>query len=173
MLRSTSRILIATSAAFILAIAMYALLWFLIGQKLERASAAHVIRAQSLARSLEISNLEKTLAETEADRERLKDFVVTDESLTEFLALVEGAVRSQGLKATTRAVEIEAGDGGRFEQLALTIAADGDYESQKRLIVLLETMPFRIDLRSVRLDRGVGSDWSGVYTFAVTKERTP
>jgi hypothetical protein len=162
-----------TALACVLAAAAYASLWYLIGEKLERAAAQNVLQAQSLARGLELSTLEKTLADTRADRTRLKDFVVTDDKLTEFLALVEGAVRSQGLKASTRAVEIEPGDGGPFETLKLTVAAEGDYEALKRLIVLLETMPYQIDMRSVRMDRSSADVWAGVFTFAVTKARTP
>lgn len=173
MLRSTSRTLTITALAAILSVASYAALWYLIGDRLERAAAQNILRAQSLARGLELSALEKMITDTHADRMRLVDFVVTDDKLTEFLALVESTVRSQGLEASTRAVEIEAGTGGPFEMLKLTIAADGDYEALKRLIVLLETMPYQIDMRSVSLSRGSANSWSGVFMFAVTKLRTP
>lgn len=171
MLKTTSRILIATALACVLACAAYALLWYLIGQKLELAAAQHTARAQSLARHIELSMIEKTVNETASERARLADFVVTDDRITEFLALVEGAVRSQGLTASTRAVEIKPGD-QRFESLKLTIAASGLYDALKRLIVLLETMPFQIAIESVRLDRGAAEQWTGVFTFSVTKEKS-
>jgi hypothetical protein len=172
MLTSTTRILTATVIAFLCALAAYALLWYLIDRNLDRAASENALRAQSFIRGLELSGLEKTLADTAKDRARLASFVVTDDGITEFLALVEGAVRSQGLTASTRAVEIEPGE-GRFESLKLTIAANGGYDELKRLIVLLETMPFSIDMRTVRLDRASGNEWTGVFTFAVTKERSP
>lgn len=170
MSKRTTHIAIIAAISLMGAILVYAALSYLVAAKRDLVIARAEGRVSSGARQLELAGLKDALASTAADRARLRELIVTDEHLTEFLALVEDGARAQGLVATTRSVDI-TGPEGRFEQLRVVLDARGSYAGLKALVLLFETMPFHIDMEDIALDQGQGGVWQGIFTFSVTKER--
>jgi len=170
MSKRTTRIAFLAALALMLAILMYGALAYLVAAKSELVMTRAEGRVSSGARHLQLAALKDALTATAADRAGLRALIVTEERLTEFLALVEDSARSQGLIATTRSVDI-TGPEGRFEELRVVLDARGSYEGLKGLVLLFETMPFHIDMENIALDRGEGGIWQGIFTFRVTKER--
>jgi hypothetical protein len=170
MSKSTLHTFILAAIALFCAMAVYGVLAYVVVGKRALATSRATDRATLGSRQLELATLKAALVETAEDRAALHEFIVTDDRLTEFLALVEGSARAQGLKASTRSVDIVR-PAGPFEELHVVLEAEGSYEGLKRLIALFETMPFHIDMEDIAIDRS-DDVWHGVFAFSVTKERT-
>lgn len=167
----------ATRHTFILAISVllfalffYGGLWHLVDKKRALAGLRATERMTLSTKQLEVATLKSTLVETSKDRAALGELIVTDDRLTEFLALVESGARAQGLRATTRSVDIVKPQ-GPFEELRVVLDVEGSYEGLRRLVMLIEVMPFHVDIEDISFDRREGSEWHGIITFSVTKER--
>lgn len=171
MSKRTTHIAFIAAIALLGAILMYAGLGYLVAAKRDLATARAEGRMSSGARQLELAALKDALTATAGDRARLRELVVTEERLTEFLAFIEDGARAQGLVATIRSVDV-AESAGRFEELQVVLDARGSYPNLKKLVLLFETMPFHIDMKNIALDSGQGGVWQGIFTFSVTKERT-
>jgi hypothetical protein len=167
---TTTRTAILAALALLASLLAYGGLWYLLESKRVTVETRATQRASSSSRQLELATLKATLVDTAEDRARLREIIVADDRLTEFLALVEGGARAQGLVAETRSVDI-VDPQGPFEELRVVLEADGSYDSLRDLILLFETMPFHIDMETIAFDRDQGATWHGVFTFRVTKER--
>jgi hypothetical protein len=169
MSETTIRTALIAALVLIASLLAYGGLWYLLENKRMTVETRAAERASSSSEQLELATLKAALVDTAADRARLRELIVTDDRLTEFLALVEGGARAQGLVAETRSVDIVK-PGGPFEELRVVLEAEGSYGSLRQLVDLFETMPFHIDMETIALDRE-GDGWRGVFTFSVTKER--
>lgn len=170
MTTTTIRALVVAAIALLVALSAYGALSYMITKRAETVATEGETRSQARSRQLELAALERLLEESAADRATLNEHVVMNDGLTAFLALVEDAARSIGLSASTQSINIEKPDGA-FEQLRVVLSADGSYTALKQLVMLIETLPYRVDVQEVALEREGGAAWHGIITFSVTKER--
>lgn len=150
---------------------IYGAVWYFVGTMEDAALQGIHERARGLERERALSSLETMIAETAADRAELKEFVLTDAGVTEFLALVEDSARNRGLRATTKSVAIEPDD-DLFESLRVEIEVEGRYAGVNAFLSILETLPYMITLSSVRFDQSGEGIWRGSFIFGVTKEKS-
>lgn len=126
----------------------------------------------------DVLELKKTLEDTEEDRSKLRQFIIGDDDVANFLELVENTARGQGLQVATKAVTVEPiKDTALFEQLSLTLEVEGEYQGVASMISLLETLPYQVSITSVALERtSLKGDvapqvWRGRFMMKVTKEK--
>lgn len=170
MSKATRRTCILAVSVLLFALLLYTGLLHLVEKKRALAGARATERTTVGARQLEVATLKSALVETSEDRAALGELIVTDDRLTEFLALVESGARAQGLRATTRSVDIVKPQ-GLFEELRVVLDVEGSYEGLRRFVTLIETMPFHVDIEDISFDRREGTQWNGIITFSVTKEQ--
>lgn len=131
-------------------------------------------RAVRTATEREVQSLGRILDETAQDREALTGYVLTEDSVVDFLSHISELARSQGVTAETRSLAVAPIEGNKtFEYLTLEVTVLGSFESVTRMLSLLESLPYQVSVRTVTVDRtakeGGPSLWRGAYRLYVTK----
>jgi len=125
--------------------------------------AEHQIRAAN--------NLEDLVTNTDQERSELREYVLAEEDVIDFLTRVENTGARLGTELTTRSLDV-VGREGPFEELAVTVDIVGSEEAVWTALEALETLPYQSRLEAVEMRRtsgpaGVG--WESVIEIRVTK----
>lgn len=132
-------------------------------------------RATSVATEKEASSLNALMTETADNREALAHYVLTEDSIIDFLALIGTLAHTNGMVASTRSLAVEPIPGNTvFEYLTLGVDVTGSFESITYLLALLESLPYQVHLRAVTVEQTrdeskKDSLWHGLYHLYVTK----
>ena len=172
----TRHILILTGLALIGAIGVYGAAWFFLERSADTIREYDAARMEAMVQEQELRQIESLYADSAKDRETLRAFVIGKDGVFEFLELIEGVSREQGLSPSTRSVQVEKSEGGdRFEVLSLTLEVTGAYGDIKALLPIIESLPYQVEVRSVSLEQSVRNDeqggWRGVIVLRVSKEK--
>ncbi len=116
-----------------------------------------------------LSSLEKLAAETVTERESLKEFILTDEEVVDFLSLIETIAKEQGVSIKTGSLEVVP-QSDLFEELKMTLVVEGYRAGVVHALRLFEALPYRVSVESVALVRSEGMEaWQGTFDLRVTK----
>ena len=163
--------ILALGVFFVLLILSFGLL-YIIGERKETFAVHVQTRAEARAATAQLDALVKLVEETEVERAKLRTYVLSENSVIDFLALVEGIATDVGVSVETQSLAVtslESSDS--FEALVLTILVIGSYDGVTHTLALFELLPYQIHIDDVVLERtGEASAWRGTYTMRVTKE---
>ena len=131
-------------------------------------------RATHAAIEREFASQTALLAETAADRKELARSMLTEDTVVDFLSLVGTLARAQGVVAETRSLAVESIEGNEtFEYLTLTMDVTGAFSPVMETLVLLESLPYQINIRTTTVERADAQTgdglWQGRYRLYVTK----
>ena len=101
---------------------------------------------------------------------KLSTYFVPPEAVgtSEFLDRLERLGEITGVQTTTKSVE-QAGGDDTFPELQLTLQAQGQWHEIYHLLALVETMPFKIDIKNAQLSSG-GEQWSLTLDISTIKQ---
>lgn len=165
---------IGAGIAGMLALAALSGMLFLIQQKAAAYEVQRHARAMHAAAEKELQSLEALVSETAGDREALARYILTEDSVVDFLSRIEDLARVQGVAAETRSLAVEPMQGTDvFEQLTLEVAVTGPFASVTQILPLLESLPYQAHVRTVLIERAEGAarsdQWHAAYRVYVTK----
>lgn len=115
---------------------------------------------------------------SESERTHLKSFLLEEENIIEFLALIEAVAREQGVEVKTSNLTVVPL--GAFEELTLTLSLKGSYGAILHTLRLLETIPYQSRISAVQLSQGMTEGvgdaqkeegWSALIEMHITKYR--
>ena len=122
-------------------------------------------------------SIEGVLAETEDEREELRGYLVTEDSIVSFLRYIEVLGERVGVAGTIANVSHTDEDGDTtVRPLELTVKAEGTLRGVEQYLSLLQFMPYRVDVEQVRFARtsrspdeegGAAELWRADYKFTV------
>ena len=126
--------------------------------------------AKQQAYAQELSSLKRLVLETEPERLEMVSYVLHDDQVIDFLALLKTIGDEQGVTLNTRSLEVLAGT-GQFETLSLVVTAEGSYEGVLHILKLFEHLPYQSSIVSTVVQRKeeVGGLWSGDFALHITK----
>lgn len=158
----------------VLALATLAGMLFLVQQKARAYETERHARAMHAAAQKELRSLEALVGETAGDRSALAEYILTEDSVVDFLSHIEDLARIQGVAAETRSLAVEPmQDTDVFEQLTVEVAVTGPFAPVTQILSLLESLPYQVHVRTVTIERVEGiarSDrWRATYRVYVTK----
>lgn len=165
---------IGTSIAGVLALTALLGMLFLIQQKVVAYKVQRHARAMHATAERELQLLEALVSETTGEREALERYILTEDSVVNFLSRIEDLTRVQGVAAETRSLAVEPMQGTDvFEQLTLEVAVTGPFASVTQILPLLESLPYQVHVRTVTIERVEGAagsnQWRAAYRIYVTK----
>jgi len=105
------------------------------------------------------------------DHETLSTYLVDDGAVVSFLESIEALGQGGGVEVTTASIDVVTG-GDFEEELHLTVKASGSYVGVRRILDLLEVLPYASYVESADVVRkGEVSDmeWEGTYKVVVAK----
>lgn len=120
----------------------------------------------------ELSTLTKVAEESASERGVLESFVLTDEDIIDFLALIETIGREQGIELTTQSLDVIEID-ATYEELRIAIDLIGPRNSVIHTIRIFENLPYQSYLTNITLAQtGTGreEEWNSTFNVYVTKE---
>ena len=120
----------------------------------------------------ELSALVRLVEETQGEREELNEYILTDDQVIDFLALLEATANQQGLNHSIDSLSV-APVNDTFEELSVRMTARGDQGTVEHVLKVLETLPYQSFVSETTLTRnedesGV-STWEGIFLLRVTK----
>jgi Tfp pilus assembly protein PilO len=132
------------------------------------------VRATAAATEKEAELLGTMLAETANDRAELTKYVLTEDSVVDFLSLIGDISRTQGVSAETRSLAVESIESTEvFENLTLEVDVTGSFQSVTEMLSVLESLPYQVRVESVTVERTSEAKgdtlWRGAYHLSVTK----
>ncbi len=131
-------------------------------------------RAMRIGTEKEMESFDALVAETAHDREELAQYMLTEDSIVDFLSLIGGLAQAQGVAAETRSLAVEAiPDDAIFEYLTLQVEVTGSFTAVTEMLPLLESLPYQVHVRAVTVEHPGGTAegdlWRGSYHLYVTK----
>lgn len=116
-----------------------------------------------------LSALVQTLENTKDARASLSNRVLTDESVVDFLTLIETLGREQGVSLTTDAITVLPINSA-FETIVMNVSAVGTYTRLIDTLTLFENLPYQVSIANVHFTQIEGNDtWKTQYDIQVTK----
>jgi hypothetical protein len=134
-----------------------------------QAASIATMRANRLA----LTKVEQLLAETAPARAEALSYLLTEDTVIDFLALLETTAREVGVVYETTAIST-ADYSGSLKVLSLTIRASGTYGAVTTFLSILETLPYRsiVDGVSLTTDAAAAAgpaSWSLELTLSVVQ----
>lgn len=157
---------------FLCSIAALAVLSYLINNANALLTEQKIQRERAETQRQELDSLVKLVEETTSEREELSNYLLSDDEVITFLALIETLGREQDVELKTNSLTV-VDKNGFFEELQLQVSVDGSYDSVLHLLTLFETLPYQSFVSNVSLsravDEGFSNAWSGTFRLHVTK----
>lgn len=145
---------------------VYGYLFFVITDKNKETAALYLTSHQQSSDKEKIQGLARMLKESENDRKKLSEYFVTKTNAVAFIEQIEKIGKDVGVGLTVNSVSDAAKDKGSIE---LSFSATGSFPDMYRLIALVESMPYKVTLKKMDMQRAgdlkEGISWKG--NFAV------
>ncbi len=142
-------------------------------QKQLTENTRHV--AELRANSNELATLMNVVTQSAAEREKLFTYVLTEEDVIDFLALLETLAAEQGIEYKTENIN-EKKHSNQFKTLTLNISAYGAYQGVVHFIALLETLPYQSSISEINLikdNEKEPADWKVTLVLTAIQRTTP
>jgi hypothetical protein len=174
MTKETKVLGIVAITIFLLALGALGAMIYFVYQKDAAYEAGLAARDVRTATEKDAQALGRLAAETAADRTELAQYVLTEDSVVGFLALIDRLASAGDVTWETRSLAVEPIAGSdRFEQLTLEVGVTGSFAAVTRMLSLFESLPYQAEIRSVKISRlnevQEPPIWRGAYRLFVTK----
>lgn len=140
-------------------------------------SLQELAREQSVAEAKrnQLTALADLVENTKEDRETLTSYVVAENSVIDFLSLIEETARGQGLAIETQSLNVRPlNEDEIFELLTLTARVEGPLDGVLQMGALFESLPYQVTVSSVTFENvgrnNTGTAWKGIFNIEVTKK---
>lgn len=128
--------------------------------------------ADKIAQDQTYSELKKLVSETEAEREQLATYVLSESNTITFLADIEAVSVKKGVDLTIDSLDV-AVTKGDFDNLVIPMSITGDAQLVQHMIEVLEKIPYHSHLESLHFSRASNaSDATLRVTLVVSIEKT-
>lgn len=126
----------------------------------------------------QLRDVQNLIRDTEGDRERLDNYIVGNESIVDFLEVIEGLEQYTEAEISIKTIgENDTGEFESIEQLELNLTAEGSWGAVYHFFVLLESLPYRINISQVQfnsLGRSTSEEdaidrWRGIFVLSAAK----
>ena len=126
----------------------------------------------------QLRGVQNLIRDTEGDREKLNSYFVSNEGIVDFLEVIEGLEQYTGAEVSIKTVGVnDPGEFENIEQLELNLTAEGSWEAVYHFFVLIESLPYRIDLNRVQFnsvgksvsEEGTVDKWRGIFVLSAAK----
>lgn len=130
----------------------------------------------------QLRGVQNLIRDTESDREKLNSYFVSREGIVDFLEVIEGLEQYTGAEVSIKTIgENDTGEFENIEQLELNLTAEGSWEAVYHFFVLLESLPYRIDMSRVQfnniskrergedIEEDTKDEWRGIFILAAAK----
>ena len=114
-----------------------------------------------------LSNL---INETVHEREELRSFLLTEEQTSIFLTDVENIARSQGVTLSTNSLKVVQQEES-FDQLIIQFELEGRTDNVKKMLMVLETLPYNSHISSLSFVRSSENATKGTIELTVTLQK--
>ena len=119
-----------------------------------------------------LASIEHLVSETASQRSQLTSLILTEESVVDFLALIETLGAEQGVTLETQSLDVVPAN-DQFEELRMSLVAQGGEKNVLNILHLLETLPYQSSVDKITLSRVSGDNkagiWQGSFELRVTK----
>ncbi len=152
-------------------LALLGAIFFVVNGQKQNLYDARLKAAEAKMQAEALSALEETVARSAEDRAKLQGYILAEESIIDFLSLIEVTAREQGVKLDTQLDTAPIDD--VFEELRFSMSIDGTFDGVMRMLRIIETLPGQGSVPQVAItrERGEGESnvWNATVTLVVTK----
>lgn len=125
--------------------------------------------AYSKAQQEERYETQRVLEETKEERAQLSQFVLTENSVVDFITGLETQANALGLEFNTQAITPEETKDPLFDELSMKFNFSGSQVMVERMIAILETIPHLSYIRDISIRQNAnGSVWETNVVLVVT-----
>lgn len=168
--KKNKRLLALFSLINIMFLGVYGYLFYVVASKNTETVVLYTTSHQQASDKEKIQELDRTIKDTEKERNNLSAYFVTKTSAVTFIEQIEKIGKNAGVDLSVNSVSGDAKGGGTTQ---LAFSAAGTFSDIYRLIALVESMPYKVTLKKadmqVTSDQKDGSTiWKG--GFVVTLE---
>lgn len=113
----------------------------------------------------EYVNLVNLLAETEAERSRLRMYLLNgDNDTITFLSKMDHLASAIGVDLVTSRLEVSSEEGSMQDILEIAFDIEGEDSAVKKFLMVLETVPYHSYITNVNITRSVNAESSALVT---------
>ena len=120
----------------------------------------------------ELTSLTRLVEETAEERVLIDSYLLHEEEVIDFLALIESLGREQNVELQTTSLTVQPLN-DVFDQLRINVSVTGPYSSVVHMLKLFETLPYQVTVLKTSLsqasDNSQTSLWNGLFDLQVTK----
>lgn len=162
---NTIKILIFASASTIIGALLYGGGFYLVKEKVQKASLAVLDLKQAEDVRNNIKSVSQDIINTQRDRESIDEFFVDSESVISFIERVEALGASVGVDTTLQDLTEKNGT-----ELVFKLKTTGTFKDSMRFTALVESLPFSLVLSEAsfsKIPRGeddIDNLWGGNFT---------
>lgn len=112
------------------------------------------------------NDLQTILDQSEFERDKLNDYLLSEDDTVRFLSEIEGIAKSMGLQLTTDSLSVAPFPSQTFQKIDLKFRVSGLKNDVILFISALESLPYYSRIEALSLDR-VGDVWQASVTLMV------
>lgn len=142
-------ILILTGLFVVVSIGLFVFLFRSVKAKNQNSSILSMTIDKKIAEKNNLSNLERTIKETRAQREVLQSYIVDENHLDKFIGWLE----ESGVSFSTKLVVNSVSRADKPNLLNTSITATGDFADILKLLFFIENSDFKLNIKEVFLSR--------------------
>ena len=147
-------------------------LYFISAKEKELQAFVHTYATEK-AEAAELRSLINLVDETRNERAELVTYFLTDNTVVDFLSLIETVAAEQGVVFEASSLEQQnMGESDVFAQLVLTVDIGGSFTSVVTMLEIFESLPYQVVVERVELSRPERPEvayWQGTYTIRITE----
>ena len=114
------------------------------------------------------ATIEQTLRLSEADRNELDTFFISERDTIYFITQVEGLASAFGVSVETTQLAVLPAKDDIPSRLHIGFVAEGEYANVVQMMSALETLPYHKSIPEVVIKKLESSSWEGVIDLYVT-----
>ncbi len=166
--KSLKNILYFVIALSVGALCVYGFLFYTIKSHTETSSKLTQTLELDQGRNQRFDEIENTIKNIEDRAERLEGYTLEKDNIVEFLSLLEGVAREQGVLIGVEIKENETKKGSNKGSLGLTYTFSGRWNSVQNFLAMIENLPYTITMEAVSIRKeGSGGGWGGTVRFQI------
>lgn len=171
MIHTRTKIIALISIGFLfLSLCVYLGFFWMVNSHKGQLHEERVRAAEAEVQAQALKTLQETVADSEADRAKLKTYILEEEAIIDILSLIEKTALEQGVILTTKNLNTAPID-DVFEDLQVTVNIEGSFDGVLRMIRILEQIPLQSSIPNVSLTKTeeLKSTWQAQLDIHITK----
>jgi hypothetical protein len=168
--RHTKTVGIIAAMFLVVSLGILSGLLYLISATSAKYSAQQTEVAKAQVHQQELSSLARLVEASADERNKLSSYVLSDQDIINFLALLETLAKEQGVTSKIQSLKTTKLN-NTFDELTLTVLVRGSYTATLRMLTLLETLPYQSYVEKVDVSRDSSAlgGWTGTFLLHVVK----